>query len=269
MQPDIIKQMEPVNTALQSLREGLYNATVAAIIQLIRPLMETHPDGIECPFLYRYIDDDCEQSVYRVKKVRLDGNNLIALVDSNTGENWASDLHASPEYDEDFEDETEENLSVRLTTTFDIDYITAIYDELHNYTIPRIIREEFHTYIKKRLNEDGIEINYEDDDDLQLFLIDGTFDYKSKTFENLYPMVKEKWLQHIKGKKTYGDIDEFFDYVTKRFKEEGIEIGDAGDAEELYQGCGAYDNENKPFEELYPMVKADWLQYLKEKESQK
>lgn len=267
MQPDILKQMEPVNAALQSLREKLYNATVAAIIQLIRPLMETHPDGIECPFLYRYIDDDCEQSVYRVKKVWLDGNNLIALVDSNTGENWAADLHAGPEYDEDFGDETEENLSIRVTTTFDIDYVTAIYDNLYKYVIPRLLHDEFHDNVIKHLNEDGIKIS--PDDELDLFLIDGAFDYKSETFENLYPTVKEKWLQYLKEKKTYGDVDEFFDYVTKRFKEEGIEIGDAGDTEELYQVCGAYDHDNTPFEDLYPMVKADWLQYLKEKESQK
>lgn len=200
MQPDIIKQMEPVNAALHSLREGLYNATVAAIIQLIRPLMETHPDGIECPFLYRYIDDDCEQSVYRVKKVWLEGNYLIALVDSNTDENWASDLHAGPEYDEDFEDETEENLSVRVTTTFDIDYVTAIYNDLHNYVIPRLLHDEFHEKVIKRLNEDGIKIT--PDDELEIFLFDGTFDYKSETFENLYPMVKADWLKYLKEKES-------------------------------------------------------------------
>lgn len=200
MQPDILKQMKPVNAALHYLREGLYNATVAAIIQLIRPLMETHPDGIKCPFLYRYIDNDCEQSVYRVKKVWLEGNYLIALVDSNTGENWAADLHAGPEYDEDFENESEENLSVRVITTFDIDYVTAIYNNLHNYVVPRLLHDEFHEKVIKRLNEDGIRIT--PDDELEIFLFDDTFDYKSETFENLYPMVKADWLKYLKKKES-------------------------------------------------------------------
>lgn len=60
------------------------------------------------------------------------------------------------------------------------------------------------------------------------------------------------------------DCNDFCKYIMDKFREEGIEIGDAGDAEELYQGCANYDYETVPFEELYQKVKKDWLSYKKE-----
>ena len=60
------------------------------------------------------------------------------------------------------------------------------------------------------------------------------------------------------------DCADFYNYVIKRFNEEGIEIGDAGDSEELFQGCSAYDYETVPFEQLYDNVKNDWLTYKSE-----
>lgn len=59
-------------------------------------------------------------------------------------------------------------------------------------------------------------------------------------------------------------VEDFYNYVVNRFREEGIEIGDAGDDEELLQGCGNYDYETVPFEQLYPEVKRDWIAYKSE-----
>lgn len=58
--------------------------------------------------------------------------------------------------------------------------------------------------------------------------------------------------------------DDFYNYLIKRFNEEGIEVGDAGDTEELYQGCSCSDYETVPFEQLYQKVKNDWLSYKSE-----
>ncbi len=61
-----------------------------------------------------------------------------------------------------------------------------------------------------------------------------------------------------------GTLNDFVNYVINRFNQEGIEIGDAGDMEELYQGCGNYDYETVPFDELYDDFKEGWLQYKAE-----
>ena len=68
--------------------------------------------------------------------------------------------------------------------------------------------------------------------------------------------------------KEYICTDDFFNYVVNRFNKEGIEIGDHGDMEELYQGCSNFDFERKPFDELYMAVKRQWLQYKKEQLSE-
>ena len=60
------------------------------------------------------------------------------------------------------------------------------------------------------------------------------------------------------------DTDTLFNYVVKGFKKEGIEIGDAGDAEELYQGCSNYSYSDVPIEQLYQKIKEDWLLYKSE-----
>lgn len=67
-----------------------------------------------------------------------------------------------------------------------------------------------------------------------------------------------------KGKsilKESNNCDDFYCYVVSHFNQEGIEIGDAGDAEELYQGCSNYDYETVPFDELYQKLKRDWMEY--------
>lgn len=137
---DIIKQMEPVNTALHSMREALYAAIVAAIIQLIRPFMGKFPEGIPCNFLYRYIDSDLMQAVYRIKKIKVEGNTLLALIDSDNGQTSPDEMTA--EYDEDFYDEDTDELSIIRSDTFRIDYVQSIYDQLHDYVIPRLLRKE-------------------------------------------------------------------------------------------------------------------------------
>lgn len=63
------------------------------------------------------------------------------------------------------------------------------------------------------------------------------------------------------------DLDSFYNYVVNRFNQEHIEIGDAGDVEELYQGCSNYNYETEPFDKLYQKVKNDWLQYKSEQQN--
>ena len=136
---DIIKQMEPTNAALHSLREALYAAIVSAIIQLVRPFMTLFPDGISCNFLYRYINEDCCQSVYRIKKIMVVGNSLLVLADSDNGNTYPEEMSA--DYDDDFENESADNLSVLRADTFWIDYAQSIYDQLHGYVIPRLLKK--------------------------------------------------------------------------------------------------------------------------------
>lgn len=63
------------------------------------------------------------------------------------------------------------------------------------------------------------------------------------------------------------DLDSFYNYVVNKFNQEHIEIGDAGDVEELYQGCSNYNYETEPFDKLYQKVKNDWLQYKSEQQN--
>lgn len=137
---NIIKQMEPMNVMLHSLREALYMAIINAIIQLIRPFMETNPNGIEYKFCYRYIDDDLYYSIRRIKRIWLESNQLWILYDSDNGESEASEVYSDD--DDNFEDENTMCLSIHRTTTFDIDFAQAIYDWLHDIIIPRILENK-------------------------------------------------------------------------------------------------------------------------------
>jgi len=110
----------------------LYMLCVSAIRALITP----YADGVQMKHLFRYIDDDCEQSIYRVKKVQLVDGKVVITFDSNTGETFASDVHA--DYDEDFENESELVLDDVKPYYFDLDFIYSIWYDLENYTIPRL-----------------------------------------------------------------------------------------------------------------------------------
>lgn len=140
MNKDIIKQMEPTDAALRSLAEALYAGIIAAIIQLVRPFMERFPDGIPCSLLYRYIDEDLEQSIYRIKKVKVEEGRLLVLIDSNNGGLRPEEMTA--EYDEDFCDENTDELTGQpRSDMFSIDYAKTIYDYLLHYGIPRLIEK--------------------------------------------------------------------------------------------------------------------------------
>lgn len=75
---------------------------------------------------------------------------------------------------------------------------------------------------------------------------------------------EESEVSTLAEQKVNNDLDSFYHYVVNRFNQEHIEIGDAGDVEELYQGCSNYNYETEPFDKLYQRVKADWIQYKSE-----
>ena len=107
------------------LRQTLYKACVDAIIWLIRPV----GGRLKTRLLYRYIDDDCEQSLLRVTEVFLKGGELWMKVAGDLGDSDAADVRF--DYDEDFGETSEDNLSYGDTekTAFDVDFIQALYAE--------------------------------------------------------------------------------------------------------------------------------------------
>lgn len=133
----VLKQDEILNKEIQECKSALYQKTVTAIVSLLH-----HAATRECPveIMFRYVDDDCEQSIYRIKKVYLDeDNHLLAVYDSNNGENDAADVRF--EYDEDFEKEETLDFSVSTAGTFDIELVLKIYSSLVNYDIPRFLKK--------------------------------------------------------------------------------------------------------------------------------
>lgn len=123
--------------AIQSMRDALYYAILAAIIELVKPFMEKNPDGIKCSLLYRYIDADLMQSVYRIKRVKVEDGKVFVLADSDKGETPADELDYN--YEEDWENESMDDLSSRpFVDSFWLDYIQSIYHCLKEYDIPKL-----------------------------------------------------------------------------------------------------------------------------------
>ena len=137
--PEEICKKEELNASLKEagkindLRQELYWAIVNAIIGLIGVVGEKLPVRL----LYRYIDDDCEQSLLRVTEVYVKNDQLWMTVASDKGDSYASDVHF--DYDEDFESPSSDNLSVMHSdkTAFDLDFIQALYEEVNHYALPR------------------------------------------------------------------------------------------------------------------------------------
>ena len=142
--PEEICKAEETEVALRQLaritdlRQTLYKACVNAIIWLIRPV----GGRLKTRLLYRYIDDDCEQSLLRVTEVFLKGNELWMKVASDLGESAAADVRF--DYEEDFDKASEDNLSYGDTekTAFDVDFIQALYAEVYHYALPRALKEK-------------------------------------------------------------------------------------------------------------------------------
>jgi len=122
---------------ITELRQTLYTACVDAIIWLIRPI----GGRLKTRLLYRYIDDDCEQSLLRVTEVFLKRNELWMKVAGDIGDSDAADVRF--DYDEDFGKASEDNLSYGDTekTAFDVDFIQALYDEVVHYALDRALEE--------------------------------------------------------------------------------------------------------------------------------
>lgn len=141
---EVLSRMSLIDVNLKDMRSNLYRSYLFAILDMVRPLMKEFPDGITSRFCFRYIDDDNEQSVYRVKKVKVAGENmntLLVLMDTNNGDSWPSDIHASEDYDDDFENERWEDFNIDHPTILDVDFIHQLYIELHDYTLVRLALE--------------------------------------------------------------------------------------------------------------------------------
>lgn len=120
-----------LDSLIVSLKGSLYEALVIALSAIVESL----GGKISCKFLYRYIDSDAEQDIYRIKELFLQNGILFYRYDSYNGETNAADVQA--DYDEDFENEdTVAFMDVVKVTTFDIDFISDIY----NY-IKRVLNE--------------------------------------------------------------------------------------------------------------------------------
>ena len=132
----ILTQLEPANAIINTLRDALYQAVVNAIVQLIRPFMDQFPDGVDCTFCYRFIDSDLMQSIRRIKKVWVDGNDLFILEDEDNGEHRPEDVYAQD--DDCFMNETSTELSF---SGGDLALVEAIYDQLYSFVIPRLIQK--------------------------------------------------------------------------------------------------------------------------------
>lgn len=136
---NILKELEPTNAIINGLQDNLYQLYVTAIIRLIRPFMEQHPDGIVCTFCFRFIDEDLMQSIRRIKKVWVNGNDLFILEDEDDGEHRPEDVYAQD--DDCFTNETSTELSF---SGGDLALVEAIYDQLYSFVIPRLIRGNNH-----------------------------------------------------------------------------------------------------------------------------
>lgn len=136
---EILSNVKIDSGVIDQLRKTHYDVIVNGIRRMVEPLMDVFPNGLKCPFCYRYIDDDNEQSVYRIKNVSVEDGRVIILMDSNNGESWASDIHAGPEYDDDFENEQSWCASDNANPSFlDIEMVAQLYRELFNYVLPRL-----------------------------------------------------------------------------------------------------------------------------------
>lgn len=166
MKEKIKKLSVSLNEELRQCKAALYEKTVSAIINILQAAATR-----ECPvaIMFRYVDDDKEQSIYRIKKVSLnEKNELIVLYDSNTGDSYASDVRF--EYNEDFEGEDTFNFSDKASDIFSIKMALEIYSSLVNYDLPRFLkkREKKHKKILAEFNKTWNDINVDELDDEQL-----------------------------------------------------------------------------------------------------
>lgn len=126
-----------MDCTIRDFRSTLYSLICAAISELIRPF----GGSLDIELMYRYIDEDREQSIYRVTRIFLKGQQLWIDVAPNNGKSYASDVRF--DYDEDFEESAPDNLSATVEASpFDLDYIQAIYNEVRYYAIPRKLAKQ-------------------------------------------------------------------------------------------------------------------------------
>ena len=119
----------------------LYAAILSKIKECLSCISEK---SVDCQMVFRYIDDDLEQDVIRVKQVRVDGDHLVCVSDTWNREGYAADVH----FDDDwaFEDEgttvlDDQNIPV-LNGTFPLDFLVAVYNEVTDYAIPRALSRQ-------------------------------------------------------------------------------------------------------------------------------
>ena len=127
------KARKNYNSMIILQRRKLYDYIVKTIMEIIAPFGGRLPVRL----LYRYIDGDCEQSLYRVTEIYVKEGQLWMTVAGDLGESRAAEVHFN--YEEDFGETWPENLSVMHGdgTAFDLDFIQALYDEVYNHALPR------------------------------------------------------------------------------------------------------------------------------------
>lgn len=114
---------------------NLFDLIYAAILNLVLPY-----GSLDVKCLHRYIDENCEQSITRVKKIWIDNGELFVNTDENNSESYPSDVHF--DYDEDFEKETEWKLnSFSKHEADNVMLLYDLYDEIYNYAIPRLQKQ--------------------------------------------------------------------------------------------------------------------------------
>lgn len=131
---DLDQIMENLNKSITTLRHDLVKATIKELLNLLEPF----ENGIELKLCYRYVDDDCEQDIIRFKKIRVENASVICTVDHFNGEHFASETF----FDDDDCFHNEETVVYSLSESkpyMDVlDELSFLYDDLMNFTLPRL-----------------------------------------------------------------------------------------------------------------------------------
>ncbi len=127
---DTEKQNQVINDKIKDAYFAIYYA--------LKDVLKENGGSVECELMYRYIDSDCEQDIYRVKKVYLNEYEEVCYIsDEWNGEDYAADVRF--DYDDCFKDEGEGNLWLAgADTMFNLDFINELYHEVVDYALPKI-----------------------------------------------------------------------------------------------------------------------------------
>lgn len=127
------EEIEKISYCVNKAVGDCYWSVYWALAQVLKPYKK-----IPVELMFRYIDDDCEQDIIRVKKVYLNEHDEVCYIsDEWNGQDWAADVRF--DYNDCFKDEGEGNLfEATPESLFNLDFINELYNEVVNYAIPKL-----------------------------------------------------------------------------------------------------------------------------------